>query len=101
MTASHTRYRPDPTVATQDLGDRILLTPLGGDHLVLEGTAATLWRLLDQPRSVSALADECARRYDGAPDQILADIEDTVNDWIARGLLRTADPSSETTAGSK
>ncbi|MBF6328296.1 PqqD family protein [Nocardia transvalensis] len=104
MTASHIRYRPAPTVTAQDLGDRILLTPLGGAYLVLEGTAATLWRLLDQPRSVDELADECARRYDGVPEQIRIDIADTMNEWSERGLVRTAGSAPETaekTAGSK
>ncbi|MFI9402077.1 PqqD family protein [Nocardia sp. NPDC052316] len=99
MTTSSARYLPDPTITAQDLGDRILLAPLNGAYLVLEGSAATLWRLLDQPRSATELADECARRYAGVADRIHSDIADTLQDWTERGLLRpdTSTPQSADT----
>lgn len=88
MTSTDRRYRPDPTITAQDLGDRILLAPPQGAYLVLEGTAVALWRLLDRPRSAAELADECAERYRGSLDDIRADITVTLRDWTERGLVR-------------
>jgi predicted deacylase len=58
---------------------------------VLNESASEIWRLCDG-RVGSAIADELTRRYSADPEQIRRDVESTLNELAANGLLADSDP---------
>ena len=90
MTAASAYVHADG-VSADDLGEQILLTTPAGAYLVLEGTAAAVWRLLDRARSLDDLVDACAREYEGDRDQMRRDLDEVLREWAGRGLVAAAD----------
>ncbi|MGH3241519.1 MAG: PqqD family protein [Spirillospora sp.] len=76
-------------VESNDLGKQILLTTPSGTYLVLEGSAALLWRLIDGSRSLDDLTAACRKEYEGDTAQIRQDLADVLDDWTGRGLVTT------------
>ncbi|TDD34675.1 PqqD family protein [Actinomadura sp. KC06] len=85
-----TVYAHAGDVESNDLGEQILLTTPSGKYLVLEGTAALLWRLIDGSRSLGDLAAACGAEYEGDAVQIREDLADVLDDWAGRGLVTAA-----------
>jgi hypothetical protein len=62
----------------------------GARPQALEGVAAVIWRLLDQPRSVDALLEALATDFTGAdPDRMRHDVEQFLSDLSVAGLARS------------
>jgi Coenzyme PQQ synthesis protein D (PqqD) len=60
---------------------------------VLNESASEIWRLCDG-RVGSAIVDELARRYAADPEQIRKDVESTLDELAASGLLVDTDPGA-------
>lgn len=66
-------WRRSPDVAVVDREDRVValdLNELSAPPVVLEGTAATLWHLLDDVDTEAALVDAVARTYGVPPSSV-------------------------------
>lgn len=71
-----------------DLGDEAAI--LGMKNSVYYGlnpVGAAIWRLLQQPRSVSELRDAVANEYDVSAEQAEDDIFDLVRRLMSEGLV--------------
>ncbi len=74
-----------------DLGDEAAI--LGMKNSVYYGlnpVGAAIWRLLQQPRSVSELRDAVANEYDVSAEQAEDDIFDLVQRLMSEGLVELA-----------
>ena len=90
---SESRWQHSPDAAHVDSGDRVValdLTAHDPRPQVLEGVAAVIWRLLDQPRTeqelVAALLEEYA---DADPDQVATDTRAFLDQLAAARLANT------------
>jgi signal transduction histidine kinase len=87
------RWHHSPDAAWVDRGDRVMALDLarpGARPQALEGVAAVIWRLLDQPRSVDALLEALATDFAGAdPDRMRHDVEQFLSDLAVAGLARS------------
>lgn len=84
-------FRRAPSVLVRVTGPEVLLaTPAGNDVLRLSETAAAVWRLLDEPRTLEELVDNLAPRYNTAPSRISDDVAGVVNQLMELGVLRRA-----------
>ena len=90
-----TRWRHSPDAAWVDRGDRVMALDLARPRArpqALEGVAAVIWRLLDEPRSIDGLLTALAADFGGAePDRMRRDVEQFLADLTATGLATSAD----------
>ena len=91
---SETRWRHAPDAAHVDSGDRVVALDLSSHDprpQVLEGVAAVIWRLLEEPRTEDELVDELLDSYgDAEPDQVRGDVR-TFLEQLATARLATSD----------
>ena len=77
----------------QNVGGENLLVPLGAQVMDMNGlvtlndTAACVWELLAQDRSVDELAAAVAGRFDVIPERARADVQTFVDEIAKMGLL--------------
>lgn len=77
----------------QEVGGERLLVPLGAQVIDLNGliilndTAARVWELLAEERSLDELGAAVSEQFDVAADVARADVEVFVNEAIRLGLL--------------
>lgn len=55
--------------------------------LLLEGTAAAAWRLLDEPRTAAALAEELGRAFGARAADVRTTLDPFLADLVGRGLV--------------
>lgn len=68
--------------------DEVLLASASGGNVDrLEGSAAAVWDLLEEPRSLPDLVAALARAYETPTDRILRDVEPLVRDLVERGWI--------------
>lgn len=87
---SGTRWQHAPDASHVDSGDRVVALDLSSDEprpQVLEGVAAVIWRLLDQPRTEEELVSELLDAYpDAEPEQVRSDVDGFLAQLAAGGL---------------
>ena len=89
MTASELFVRVSD-LPTAEYDDELAVMDLrSGSYLAFNRTAADMWRLLDQPRSLDALTQELAELYGTTPDAIRADVAELADDLTALGVVRS------------
>jgi hypothetical protein len=72
-----------------ELGDEIVgLDVDGGNCFGFNPVAASIWRLLDQPRSLSALKSALVEEYEVDEEQCGRELEELLDDLIERRLVR-------------
>lgn len=82
------RFAPHEAVLETELGVEMCLLHRGTDEvLVLNTTAADLWRLLDGDTEVAEAAQLLARNYQVPGEEVLAHVGPLVQDWCRRGFL--------------
>ena len=59
----------------------------------LDPVGARIWRLLQQPTSMSAIRDVIVEEYDVTPQQAESDLRDLVEKLLAEGLVELASGS--------
>ena len=82
-----------PDVMMQNVAGENLLVPLGAQVMDLNGliilndTAACVWELLAQERTLDELAAAVAERFDVAAEIVRADVQTFVDEIARMGLL--------------
>ncbi len=77
----------------QHVGGEMLLVPIGSQVMDMNGlvtlndTAACVWELLAEDRTLDELADAVAEQFDVAPDRARADVQIFVDEITQMGLL--------------
>ena len=89
--------RPDDVAFVDDGADRVAMVDLlrlDDPPIVLEGTSAAIWRLLEIPRTISDVAAELATVYDAPRAEIEDGVRAFVTDLACRGLVvHPSDPT--------
>ena len=87
-TTGTTGPAPDADVLETELGTELCLLNRRTDEvLVLNTTAADLWRLLDGATPVEAAVDVLAATYRVPPDEVGSQVAPLVEDLRAKGFL--------------
>lgn len=82
------RFKVAPDVNWQDGPGELLLFDARTDrYCVLGGSAAELWRRLATGAALDEIAADLARRFDAAAPTILADLTETADAFLRRGLI--------------
>jgi Coenzyme PQQ synthesis protein D (PqqD) len=85
---------PRPTVQALELdGDISLYDSATARAVVLNATASAVWRLLDGTRDAAAVVAALSAEYGVAADAIRADVERTLAELAATGMLESVQPS--------
>ncbi len=86
-------YRRHPDVSYTRFGDEMLVVvPRLAWQLVLNGTGARVFELLDGIRSVHEIAAAIAEEYKGAAvEQIAADVNEVLTDLETKGAVERAE----------
>jgi hypothetical protein len=80
-----------------ELGDEIVgLDVDAGTCFGFNSVAASVWRLLDQPRSAPALKSALLEEYEVAEDLCSRELDGLLDDLVARRLIKRidADPAA-------
>ena len=87
------RLRRTDSVAHRVIDDEVLLIPIRTDPrqelgvYTLNRTAAFLWNLLDQERTVGDLADCLCARFEVAPDRARSDVAACCQELMSFGAI--------------
>jgi uncharacterized protein (DUF2126 family) len=85
---------PRATVQALELdGDISLYDSATSQAVVLNGTASAIWRLLDGTRDAAAVLAALAGGYGVAAAVIRADVERTLAELAATGMLQSGQPA--------
>ena len=83
-------WRRSADVNEVDSGDRVVVVDLSSDDprpQVLEGVAAVIWRLLEEPCTEETLVSELLEIYpDAEADQVRADVDQFLEQLAAADL---------------
>lgn len=84
-------YERARTLMEAELGDELVaLDDDVGECFGFNAVAASVWRLLDQPRSEIAIRRALLDEYDVDPDRCTQELSELLDDLVARGLVRRA-----------
>lgn len=75
-------------------GDAVLVNLATGVYYSLDGTAGAVWRMIENRRSVSEIAQGLAFHYDTTPERALADVESLVSKLLTEELIAEAQPGN-------
>jgi pyrroloquinoline quinone biosynthesis protein D len=90
METSGAAYRPRNGLEVEDMGDEVLIYVPGTDRtILLNETAALVWRLCDGRRTVGEISDLLAQAYPESDFAIRQQVRDTLSDFVERGLIET------------
>lgn len=82
-------FRRHPEVAFTRFGEEMLVVvPRGSWQLVLNGTGARVFELLDGQQSVEAIARQLVSEYEGvALEEAQADVLEVLDDLVGKGAV--------------
>ncbi len=88
-TYSEKVYRRHPSVSFTRFGDEMLVVvPKLSWQLVLNGTGARIFELLDGTRTVGQIAGELGAEFAGAPvDEVARDVQEVLADLTEKGAV--------------
>lgn len=81
--------RPDDIAFVDDGADRVAMVDLlrlADPPIVLEGTSAAIWRLLETPLTIGGIVDELSAVYDAPRADIETGVRAFMTDLASRGL---------------
>jgi hypothetical protein len=82
--------RAENLVAT-DLEDEIAILDIASGHfLLLNASAARVWRLLELPQTFGALCQKLQEQFDVSADQCRADVSAFLDEMREKGVVRTS-----------
>ncbi len=80
--------RVAPSLIWREVDDNsVIVTPQSGKMRVLNGVGSTIWRLLTEGQSITAIAEQVTEQYDVALEQAESDLSRFLEDLTARGLI--------------
>jgi coenzyme PQQ synthesis protein D (PqqD) len=86
------RFRRSPSVPWRTVGTEVLLASPGREDFDgLSGTSATVWHLLEAPRSLQELVELLADIYATSPEAIAGEVEQLVDELLRRGSIQQED----------
>jgi hypothetical protein len=74
--SGHRFRRSSDAVGVEQGGRTVLLDGRSEEYFALDEVGSRIWALLDQPRTVDAIADELTRIFDAPADRIRQDVVD-------------------------
>jgi hypothetical protein len=85
-------YRQSRSVLWRNVGNDVLLaTPDGDEFDQLSETGSTVWRLLDQPLSLTELVSLLSDAYGEAPQRIASDVQPLLTNLIELGSIEVVE----------
>jgi hypothetical protein len=87
------RCNGDRLASTVIDGDAVLVDLATGVYYSLDGTAGTVWQMIENGRTVEEIAQRLAALYDTTPAQALSDVESLVLRLLKEDLIVEAPPS--------
>jgi Coenzyme PQQ synthesis protein D (PqqD) len=91
VTAAAPLYARAKSLIEAEIGEGIVaLDADGGECFGFNAVAASVWRLIEQPRSQDAIEAALIEEYDVAPEQCRAEVGELLTDLQSRGLVRRA-----------
>ena len=72
-------------------GEVSIFNPTERNALMLNGTASSIWRLLERRREVDEIVAELASDYGTDPDQIRTDVHNAVDELTRLGAVVAVD----------
>lgn len=86
-----TRYCRAVDLMEADLGEELVaLDPNAGNCFGFNEVAAWVWRRLEQPATFDQLRDGLLRDYEVSDEQGSAELQQLLDDLVARGLVGTS-----------
>jgi len=68
-------------------GEVVILHFDSGNYFGLNGVATLVWKMIEQPRSVSELRDAILREYEVEPERCECELLDLLGELRERGLV--------------
>lgn len=83
-----TTYKRAAELMEAELGDELVaLDANAGECFGFNSVATSVWRQLDQPRSLEQIKDALLREYDVDPDQCERELHELLDDLSGKGLV--------------
>jgi len=83
-----TRYKRAVELMQAELGDELVALDAGaGQCFGFNSVATSVWRQLEEPRSLEQLKDALLQEYDVDPDQCERELHELLGDLSGRGLV--------------
>ena len=83
------RYQVDPDVLFSNIdGEVIILSQQEESYLSLDPTGSRIWHLLADTLTLDQLVDLLTEEYEVSAEECRADVQDFLEDMVARGLIR-------------
>jgi len=74
-----------------DINDELVaLEPQAGTCFGFNSVAASVWRLLESPKSFAEIRDSLVLQYEVAPDRCSDELQDLLDSMTNEGLVRSA-----------
>lgn len=95
MTSAERAYERRPGLVAANLGEELaVLDMASGSYLGFNATAAHVWRLLDQPRTLEALCEAMMQEFDIDADRCRSELRELLDQMLAAGLIQTRHDSA-------
>lgn len=89
--------RPDDTAVAAKVidGEAIIMNLTNGAYYSMDGVGALVWEGIERGRSVDAIRDSVAGRFDVDVSRLRADLDRLVGELLAEGLIMaTVEPAA-------
>ena len=81
-------FKRTQSISETTIDDEVVVMDLAnGDFFSLTGTALEMWNLIDGIRDNAAIIAELAAKFAVAPDEIVGDVTEFIDQALAAGLL--------------
>jgi hypothetical protein len=81
-------FYQSPSALTRTVGGEVLLASQEDERIgLLSGTAQTVWRLLESPRTLESVLDALVETYAVDRNVISDEVESLLRDLVARGWV--------------
>ncbi|MDP3907596.1 PqqD family protein [Novosphingobium sp.] len=81
-------FKRTQSISETTIDDEVVVMDLAnGDFFSLTGTALEMWNLIDGTRDNAAIIAELVAKFAVAPDEIVGDVTEFIDQALAAGLL--------------
>jgi hypothetical protein len=83
------QYERALDLLSADVGDELVALDADAGHCYgFNSVAASVWRKLEQPRSLDELKAALMDEYEVSEEQCAADLSELLDDFVGKGLIR-------------